>query len=204
MAYPEKLLVGITGTVGTLTIPSYLQVLREKFSNIKIIMSETATKFITKEATSIIIDEVQSSLFPSSKGEMTHVQLARWADLFIVLPASANTIAKVAHGFGDNLLTLAILAHEHSVMFFPNMNKFMWEHPATQRNLSLIREYGHQFVSPIERVSYEHHSGDKNTGKHLPPPHEVIAALESEIEKRKALVEKALDRVVCNTGKMCT
>jgi phosphopantothenoylcysteine synthetase/decarboxylase len=185
MQETKKLLIGITGTIGALSVPSYLHVLRENFTQIKIIMTESAESFIPKESISLILEGVQSTVFPASKGEMTHVQLGTWADLFIVLPVSAHTIAQVAHGFAGNLLTLAILAHKYPVLFFPNMNRFMWDKPAVQRNVAQLIEDGHQIISPIERVSYEHATGDRNTGKHLPSPQDVLKILEAEIEKRQ-------------------
>jgi phosphopantothenoylcysteine synthetase/decarboxylase len=199
MMRPEKLLIGVTGAIGTLTVPSYLHAIREKFSAIKIITTEAAESFIPKKSLSLIVDDVHSSLFPSSKGDMTHVQLARWADLFIVLPATAHVIAQAAHGLAGSLLTLAILAHGNPVLFFPNMNKYMWENRATQRNVNMLREDGHHIISPIDRISYEHSSGERNTGKHLPTPSEIINILESELEKRKMPIEtNLLNRVLNN------
>ena len=192
MSNSKKLLMGITGTIGVMLVPTYLHALREKFSEIKIIMTETASTFISKESISLIVEDVHTSIFPSYKGEMNHVQLARWADLFFILPATANILGQVAHGLASSLLTAAVLAHEQPIFFFPNMNKYMWNNQALQKNLKLLEEHGHKIISPVERVSYEHASGARNTGKHVPPPQEVVRILEDEVEKRKSSVKSSL------------
>jgi phosphopantothenoylcysteine synthetase/decarboxylase len=183
-----NLLVGITGSIGAIEMPIYLSVLKERFSNLRVIMTQSAECFIPKETFSLIADEVYTQMFPIGSTQLSHVQLARWAHLLIVLPCTAHTIAQVAGGFAGSLLTATILAHTNPVLFFPNMNDAMWQNPATQRNLSLLKEYGHVVVPPIQKNGYEHASKQKKMGGFMPSPIELLEVLQTEIEKRKEYV----------------
>lgn len=164
-------------------MPAYLCILREYFPNLKVIVTQSAENFISKEALAFLVPEVHSGLFPLSEKKKNHIELAKWADVLIVLPATAQVIAQSAHGLSNTLLTLTILAHPNPVLFFPNMHLHMWENPATQKNISLLREYGHQVVVPSNEVTYS--SGKKMTDLSISPPDQIIAAIHSEVERRK-------------------
>ena len=186
-----KLLIGITGSITAIHIPVYLYTLLEVFPNIKIIMSRAAENFIRKETVSLIIEDVYTSMFPFSKEARTHIQLAHWADIFIILPATANIIAQAAHGLGETLLSTTILGYENPVIFFPSMNDSMWKNPAMQQNLSLLDKFGHQVISPIQRLIMEHASKEKKIEGSMPLPNEVLSILEKEVNKRKTTQKNA-------------
>lgn len=167
-------------------MPVYLQYLRSVFPEIKVIMTESAKQFIPEEAFSLIAGPIYSKLFPlSSAGkEFCHVELARWADLFIVLPATANILAEAAQGMGHSLLSSTLLCYQSPILFFANMNRAMWTHPATQRNVSILGEYGHKVIPPKEQLGFEYASGQFIEGMFMPPIDEILQILHEEIRSR--------------------
>jgi phosphopantothenoylcysteine decarboxylase len=185
--YYMRILLGITGSIAAIHMPFYLIYLKGVFPCLKIIISETAKRFVSKETLGLLGCRIYSDLFPQNgKSEMSHAQLAKWAELFIILPATANILAETAHGLAGSLLTTTILCHEKPVMFFPNMNDSMWNSPATQRNVSILREYGHTIIPPVEQFGYEHARGKQHKGGYMPSPVEIVNLLQAEAEKRKS------------------
>lgn len=178
----EKLLIGITGSFGIMAMPAYLLELRQQYDQLKIIMTQSATQFISMEAFRMFTDGIYSSEFPLSKDNMMHIELARWADHFIVLPATAHMLAQVAHGMADTLLSATILSYENPMIFFPNMNSAMWKNKAVQNNVKLIREYGHKVINPIEQPAFEYASGKLEMNHTLPSIESVLSILKMKKE----------------------
>jgi phosphopantothenoylcysteine synthetase/decarboxylase len=176
-----KLLVGISGSIGVVNMPSYLLVLRGAFPEIQVIMTWTAQKFIPKETMVCFTKQIHSDPFAPESG---HMQLAKWADLMVVIPATAHTLAQAASGLAGSLLTTVILAHEKPVLFFPNMNRAMWEHPATQRNAARLQEDGHQIFFGNSNKGYELMSETVTFEANLPMPDEFLEIVESSMQKR--------------------
>lgn len=170
-----NVLIGISGSLDVLAISSYLSSLQDKFSNLKLILSESAEQIIAKEAWSPYATEVYSSrLFPFPEVKVSHIQIAAWADLLFVLPADATVLSQSALGLANNLLSLVILSHQHPVVFLPNLNEPMWMNPATQKNISLLREYGHRVIDPSYRDSRPL----------LPSAQKFVCLINEEIERR--------------------
>ncbi|MGA8163794.1 MAG: flavoprotein [Waddliaceae bacterium] len=180
------ILIGVTGSIGMLNVPVYLEYFRSFFSEIKVIMTESAKQFIPEEALSLIAGPTYSKLFPlsSTPREYCHVQLARWADVFIILPATANILALAAYGMSHSLLSSTILCYEKPIFFFPNMNQCMWEHPATRRNVSLLEDYGHHVIPPKRQMGFEYASGEVKEILSMPPADEVLELIKEEIHQR--------------------
>ncbi len=178
-----KLLIGITASSGVIHFPFYLTYLRQHFPEIQIIMSESSKHFISPDALRLLDCKVYLNLFPWNN-EGSHTALAGWADLFVILPATANILAQSAQGLAGSLLATTILCHEQPVIFFPNMNNAMWNAKATQRNVSILSGYGHIIVPPIEQVGFEVAKGKLQTGGYMPTPMEVVPLLKAEYEKR--------------------
>lgn len=153
-----KLLIGMTGSMGMLNAPNYLAAISQHYPQLKVILTHSASHFIPKESLSIFTEGIYTHEFPISKDNMMHMELARWADIFIVLPASAHVLSQTAHGNADTLLSSTILAYEKKIIFFPNMNSAMWKNKILQRNVSLIRDNNHIVVEPIEKPAYEYAS----------------------------------------------
>lgn len=183
-----RLLIGITGSLGVIAMPAYLLTLRQYFTEIKIIMTHTATHFIPKETMEMFSEGIYTNEFPLSKANMSHVELARWASVLAVIPASANILAQTAYGFTNTLLSATIMAYKKRVIFFPNMNSAMWEKKALQRNLSIIKEDGHLIINPLERPAFEYASRQVEINHVMPPPESVLSILKMEDELERVNV----------------
>lgn len=177
-----RLLIGMTGTVGILSMPSYLLTLRQHFSEIKLIMSHSATQFIPKDTLGMFVNGVYTHEFPFSNENMIHMELARWAEMFVILPATANVLSKAAYGMADTLLNATILAYEQKIIFFPNMNSAMWRNKALQRSVSLLKEDGQMVVEPLERPAFEYASKTIEVHHVLPSIESVLSILKLEEE----------------------
>lgn len=175
-----RLLLGMTGSLGMLSMPAYLIQLRQHFSEVKLIITHSASQFMARGCFEMLSDGVYTSEFPISQANMMHIELARWAQLFAVIPASGHVLAQAAHGFADTLLSATILAYEKRVIFFPNMNSAMWKNQALQRNVSLLREYGHKVVDPIEKPAFEYASRKIEVNHVLPSVESVLSMLKIE------------------------
>lgn len=184
-----KLLIGVTGSLSVFTLANYLVQIRQHFSEIKIIMSHTATKMIPKGSFSMFCDGIYDSEFPLCKENMIHMEFARWADIFIVLPASGHVLAQTAHGMADTLISATILAYRKKVIFFPNMNSAMWNNRALQRNIALVEE-DHTIIYPVEKPAFEYASRQVEMNHVLPSVESVLSILKSQEELALEIVSK--------------
>lgn len=177
-----NVLIGMTGSISLLAMPAYLAELRTHFEHLKIIMTYTATKLLPAESLSMFTEGIYTSEFPLSQTTMGHVALARWADLFIVIPATAHLLYEAAHGSASSLLTATILAYEKRVIFFPNMNSAMWKKKSVQRNVTLLEEDLHRVIIPLQRPVFEYASKEIKTNHVLPSVESVLSILKLEME----------------------
>jgi len=106
-----------------------------------------------------------------------HVELARWSDVFVVLPASANVIGQAANGIAPNLLTTTILASAKPVIFCPNVNSVMWSKRAVQRNIETLVADGHLVIQPELAMAYEVESGEMQESWIMPDPEKLVERL---------------------------
>ena len=107
-----------------------------------------------------------------------HIELARWSDLFLVLPASANVLGQAANGTAPNLLTTTILASTRPVVFCPNVNDVMWRKEAVRRNVETLREDGHVVFEPELALVYEVESGEMQESWAIPDPEQLVKRLQ--------------------------
>ena len=134
----KKIIIGVTGSIAAYKIAHLVRLLTKEKAEIKVVMTNSASLFIspltlaTLSKNEVIIDTV------SNNNWNNHVALGLWADLFLVAPASANTIAKMANGICDNLLLATYLSAKCPVMIAPAMDLDMWAHPTTKRNLNTL------------------------------------------------------------------
>ena len=136
------LLIGITGAIAAYKIPELVRRLRETGVNVRVMMSENAKQFVTPITLQAVSgNPVYSDLWDRElDNAMRHIELARFAQRILIAPASANIIAKLAHGFADDLLTTVCLATSAPVYIAPSMNRVMWENSATQDNINLLKK----------------------------------------------------------------
>ena len=176
-----KILVGVTGGIAAYKAPGVIRRLREAGHEVKTIATEAALRFIPEETLSIAAGESihTDETWWERSGRIEHVSLARWADLVLVAPATADAMAKAAIGLGDDLLSATILAGAQRVLWVPAMNPEMWSSPATKRNVETLRSWGHRFVGPEEGLmaSTEEEPG---VGRFAEEP-QIVAAVEEAL-----------------------
>lgn len=146
----KKIIIGITGSIAAYKSIQLISDLAKKGYHIEVLMSKSATRFVTIECIqSLTKRKVYVDTFDNDNPAMiTHVDIVKNADLFMVVPASANTIAKLAHGIADNMLTDAFLAATCPKLIAPAMNVHMYENPITQKNIEILKNIGIYFVNP--------------------------------------------------------
>jgi len=148
----KRVILGVTGSIAAYKAAEIASSLTQIGAFVDVILTESAVKFITPLTFQSVTGRkayVEADLW-GGEGHVTHVGLGRAAELLIIAPASANTIARVAQGFGDNLLTLTALASHCPILIAPAMDAGMFEHPATQANVKILEERGVTFIGPAE------------------------------------------------------
>lgn len=152
MEKPAKILVGVTGGIAAYKAPGVIRRLRESGHEVRVAATEAAFRFIPEETLSIAAGEPihTDETWWKSSGRVEHVGLARWADLVVVVPATADAMARAAIGLGDDLLSATVLAGAKKVLWAPAMNPEMWKSPATVRNVEILKGWSHRFVGPAE------------------------------------------------------
>ncbi|MCX7954004.1 MAG: bifunctional phosphopantothenoylcysteine decarboxylase/phosphopantothenate--cysteine ligase CoaBC [Bacteroidales bacterium] len=148
----KNIIVGITGSIAAFKSATIVRLLKKEGANIKVIMTPLAKEFITPVTLATLSQNtVLSEFFKYDDGKWNnHVELGLWADLFIIAPATANTIAKMAYGIADNLLLTTYLSVRCPVMVVPAMDTNMYQHPATVQNIEILKQRGHIVIEPIE------------------------------------------------------
>ncbi|MBO5957299.1 MAG: bifunctional phosphopantothenoylcysteine decarboxylase/phosphopantothenate--cysteine ligase CoaBC, partial [Bacteroidales bacterium] len=144
------ILLGITGSIAAYKIPLLVRLLKKDGADVRVVMTPSAKDFVTPLTLSTLSgNPVLSHGFDEQTGKWdSHVELGLWADLFVVAPASANTMAKMAYGMADNYLLTVCLSAKCPIMFAPAMDLDMYKHPATQQNIKTLIERGYIFVAP--------------------------------------------------------
>ncbi|GGL05275.1 hypothetical protein Sme01_63870 [Sphaerisporangium melleum] len=173
----SRLLVGACGAANVVNLPAYLMALRRLPGlQVRVVMTATAARFLPLRTVRLLSDAAYGE--GEDDFDPGHARLAAWADRFIVLPATAHTLAQAAHGFAGSLLTATLLAHEGSAIFFPSMNAAMWRKPAVRRNVEQLRADGHHVAEPAMTPCWEIASGSVRTGPGLPSPAQVAGLIE--------------------------
>lgn len=147
-----KILVCVTGGIAAYKAPGVIRRLREANHEVRAAATTAAFRFIPEETLSIAAggNVHTDETWWNESGRVEHVSLARWADLILVAPATADSMARAAIGLGDDLVSATILAGAKKVLWAPAMNPEMWANPATSRNVETLKSWGHHFVDPAE------------------------------------------------------
>ncbi|RKX25559.1 MAG: bifunctional phosphopantothenoylcysteine decarboxylase/phosphopantothenate--cysteine ligase CoaBC [Candidatus Zixiibacteriota bacterium] len=189
----RKVLVGLTGGIACYKVPYLIRDLIREGAEVRVVMTAAATKFITPlTMETVSANPVAIEMFPGDRFVGTqHIDLAKWPDLVVVAPATANFLGKVASGICDDLLTTIICATPSPVIVAPAMNPQMWKHPSTQRNAAYLGEIGYQFVGPAEGEMACNESG---LGRMVEPSEllEVIKVHFGANRKKKALTDRRI------------
>ncbi|MGD8176313.1 bifunctional phosphopantothenoylcysteine decarboxylase/phosphopantothenate--cysteine ligase CoaBC [Marinimicrobium sp. ARAG 43.8] len=146
----KRILLGVTGGIAAYKSAELVRRLRERGAEVRVVMTEAAQKFMTPLTFQALSGHpVHTDLLdPAAEAAMGHIELARWADRVLVAPASADFMARLASGRGDDLLSTLCLATRAPISLAPAMNQGMWQNPATQANLEPLRRRGIQLLGP--------------------------------------------------------
>ncbi|MBU1232467.1 MAG: bifunctional phosphopantothenoylcysteine decarboxylase/phosphopantothenate--cysteine ligase CoaBC [Proteobacteria bacterium] len=146
----KKIVVGVTGSIAAFKVAGWVSALTQEGAEISVVMTESACRFVTPLTFAALSGRsVLTDMFAAEEGRsISHIQLGQEADLVLVAPATANTIARMAYGLADDLLTTTVLAADAPVLVAPAMNSRMLMNPATQRNIGMLKELGHGIIEP--------------------------------------------------------
>lgn len=145
-----KILLCISGGIAAYKSATLASILTRNLHEVKTVMSDSAVKFITPLTMKTITGNyVYQDMFDKNMSE-DHTSLSVWADMAVIAPATANTIAKITHGFADNLLSTLILDFTGPVMIFPSMHSNMWNNESTQENIKTLTNRGYFIYGPEE------------------------------------------------------
>jgi phosphopantothenoylcysteine decarboxylase / phosphopantothenate---cysteine ligase len=184
MADQPVVLLGVTGGIAAYKAAELLRGLQKAGMDVRVVMTKAATRFVgpmtfeTLSAHPVRLDEI-SELTADSR--ITHIDDSQEADIMVIAPATANTLAKLANGIADNLLSSMYLAFAKTVVVAPAMNTNMWEHPATQRNVLLLRERG---IFVVEPGAGELACGDYGSGR-MANPDSIVAEVKLRLQVQR-------------------
>lgn len=169
--FSKNLLLGISGGIGAYKSAELVRLLSTAGFKTKVVITEAAKSFITPLTLQTLSGfPVYDSLWNSDENPMNHIELAKWADLIVIAPATVNCIAKLAFGLADDLLSTIYLASAAPLIIVPAMNQAMWHHPATQANVQTLKERNVHFLGPEEGIQA---CGDIGLGRMQEPMHIV-------------------------------
>lgn len=150
MLFGKRILLIVAGGIAAVKVPDLIRRLRERQASVRCILTRGGAQFVTPLSLAALSGQhVYQDLFSlTDESEMGHIRLSREGDIVLVAPATADIMAKMAHGIADDLATTALLATDKPVMICPSMNVMMWTHPATQANLETLKARGVVVVGP--------------------------------------------------------
>ncbi|WP_374090071.1 bifunctional phosphopantothenoylcysteine decarboxylase/phosphopantothenate--cysteine ligase CoaBC [Methylomicrobium lacus] len=174
----KRILVGVSGGIAAYKAAELVRLLRKQGAEVRVAMTEAAVRFVTPLTFQALSgNAVHCDLLDAeSENAMDHISLARWADVMLIAPATANLIAKLSHGLADDLLTTLYLAATCPVYVAPAMNQAMWAKPVTQENVATLLRHGVQLIGPAQG---EQACGETGVGR-MSEPQEICAALFKE------------------------
>ncbi len=171
----RRVLLAISGGIAAYKMAEFVRLLTRAGAEVRVIMSRSASQFVTPLTLQTLSGHpVYSDLFElEQSGQMSHIELTRWAEITLIAPATANTIAKIAHGMADDLLSTTLLASPIPLIIAPAMNSQMWHAEATQHNIALLKQRGATTIGP---ASGELACGETGEGR-MAEPEELLQAL---------------------------
>ena len=164
----KNILLGVTGGIAAYKAPDLVRKLTALGANVRVVLTDSAAEFVSALSLQAVSGNPvhQHLLDPAAEAAMGHIELAKWADALLIAPATANTLAKLAHGMADDLLSTLYLATTARLFIAPAMNQQMWKAPATQTNLNVLASHGVHFIGP---ASGEQACGDVGSGRMVEP-----------------------------------
>ncbi|MCS6892072.1 MAG: bifunctional phosphopantothenoylcysteine decarboxylase/phosphopantothenate--cysteine ligase CoaBC [Rhodovarius sp.] len=169
----RRILLIVSGSVAAYKALAFIRLLRAEGAEVQAILTEGGARFVTRESLAALTGQPVHQDLWAAEESIGHIRLARWPDAVVVAPASAGILARMAHGLASDLAATVLLATRAPVLVAPAMNPAMWEHPATQANVALLKARGVVFAGPAEGPMAEAESGPGR----LVEPDELLAAL---------------------------
>jgi phosphopantothenoylcysteine decarboxylase/phosphopantothenate--cysteine ligase len=193
----RRIVLGVSGGIAAYKAPDLVRRLRERGAEVQVVMTAGAQRFVTPTTFQAVAGrEVRAELWdPAAEAAMGHIELARWADLILLAPATADLIARLASGRADDLLATLVLATDAKVALAPAMNRLMWAHPATQANIAILRHRGVEVLGPGRG---EQACGETGDGRMLEPL-EIVSGVERLLPAAESTV-LAGKRVLITAG----
>lgn len=179
----KNVLIGISGGIAAYKIPELVRLFTKAGASVKVVATRNALQFVSPlTLETLTTAKVYSDVFASVNDYSTeHIALAKWADVFLIAPATANVLGKFANGIADDALSTLYLAYTGKVYAAPAMNTHMYEHPAVQRNMQRLKEDGVAFLEPTEGMLA---CGDVGKGRMQDPPL-IFDALSAALQVEK-------------------
>lgn len=175
MAKSRRVVLGVTGSIAAYKAPEIVRGLVKRGAEVRCVLTPNASHFVAPLALATVSrNAVAQSLHDPSLWEMAHLSLAGWADLVLVAPATADFLARLAHGRAEGLLDSLVLSTRAPVAVCPAMDAEMWDHPATRANVGRLKEFGYRIWGPEKG---ELASGKVGWGRLIPPDEIVRLAL---------------------------
>lgn len=184
----KRIIVGVTGSIAAYKAAALVRLLVKEGAEVKVVMTELAKQFITPLTMATLSKHpVMVEFYNPENGDWhSHVDMGLWADLYLIAPATANTLGKMAHGIADNLLLTTYLSAKCPVVVAPAMDLDMYRHPATQRNLEILKGFGNLIV---EAETGELASGLIGKGR-MAEPEEIVRFVKCYFQQRQELLGK--------------
>ena len=184
----KNILLGVTGGIAAYKIANLASMLKKQGANVKVIMTENACQFITPMTfETLTAQKVYTDTFDRNfEFKVDHIELGKWADVFLIAPATANVIGKLANGIADDMLTTTALAMRCPILVSPAMNTAMFENKVVKHNIMKLRTYGMDIIMP---ASGHLACGDTGAGK-MPEPEMLLEYIKRGVYKKKDLVGK--------------
>lgn len=183
----KRIVVGVTGGIAVFKAAALVSQLNQRGAEVQVIMTQSATQFVTPltfqtlSRNPVALDTFEEK----DPSVVTHIDIADHADLFVIAPATANILAKLAHGLGDDMLSTTLLATQAPVMIAPAMNVHMYQNPVVQENMEKLRKLGHIFIDP---GSGQLACGYIGQGR-MEEPEKIISAIEAFFHRRKGKLD---------------
>ena len=190
MLKDKTVVIGVSGGIAVYKTLDVVSRLRKLGVNVNVIMTKSATEFVTPLSfQSLSQNYVVCDMFEDPKTwDVEHISLAKRADVFLIAPATANVIGKIANGIADDMLTTTVMATKAKVLIAPAMNTNMYENPILQRNINTLKELGYNFVEPESgRLA----CGDTGKGK-LASPETIVDEVVKLLSKDQDLKGKSI------------
>ena len=190
----KKILLIIGGGISAYKALDLARLIRKNNGEVKTILTKSGKEFVTPlSITSLTGSRVYEEIFDAAnEAEIDHISLSRWADIVLVIPTTANFMAKLSVGKAEDLATTVILASNKDVVLVPAMNVRMWLHKATQKNIKILMDYGYKFIGP---ENGEMACGEYGEGK-MSSPRQIYSYLKKHFKDKNIVKEKKIKAIV--------